>query len=321
MCVAKVRAVLCDLDGTLLDSNAQHAEAWQRAFAHFGIETTFDEVVHQIGKGGDNLIPVFVRKNDRERLQKSIEEFRTDLFRKEYLPTLNPFPGARELLIKMKQTDIRAAIASSSNEQDLNSFKRILNIEDLVEKDTSADDAERSKPEPDIFEAALRGVHLQPQCSCSWRYTVGYRGRQQSSSENSRRHERRMEPPRSRTSGGDRGLCRRGGDRRALCFLCFRGQKVALRVILSFFFSVPQGVTSNTTVGLKTPVTPARREGWLLPVWIHPDQYIPLRQVLRHYWLNGFHMRTFAPQPLRMCCRTIKNGAGLEQLPFAFQGV
>ena len=155
-----VKAVLCDLDGTLLDSNAQHAEAWQRAFAHFGIETTFNEVVHQIGKGGDNLIPVFVPEGDRERLQKPLEKFRTDLFRKEYLPNLKPFPGARELLLKMNQAGIRIAIASSSNKQDLETFKRILNIEDLVEKDTSADDAERSKPAPDIFEAALQRVHL-----------------------------------------------------------------------------------------------------------------------------------------------------------------
>ena len=160
--VPKVRAVLCDLDGTLLDSNAQHAEAWQRAFAQFGIKTTFEAVVHQIGKGGDNLIPVFVPEADRERLQKPLEEFRTKLFRREYLPKLKPFPAVRELLIKMKQSAIRVAIASSSNKQDLDAFKRILDIQDLVEEDTSADDAERSKPEPDIFEAALERVHLEP---------------------------------------------------------------------------------------------------------------------------------------------------------------
>lgn len=161
--MATVKAVLCDLDGTLLDSNAQHAEAWQRAFAHFGIQTTFEEVVHQIGKGGDHLVPVFVPEADRERLQKPLEEFRTELFRREYLPKLKPFPGARALLDLMKQRGIRIAIASSSNKKDLAAFKRILDIEDLVESDTSADDAEHSKPEPDIFEAALARVRLQPQ--------------------------------------------------------------------------------------------------------------------------------------------------------------
>ena len=69
-------AVLCDLDGTLLDSNAQHAWAWQKAFEHFGISTTFDQVIHQIGKGGDNLIPVFVPESDRGRLQKPLEDYR-----------------------------------------------------------------------------------------------------------------------------------------------------------------------------------------------------------------------------------------------------
>jgi beta-phosphoglucomutase-like phosphatase (HAD superfamily) len=51
---------LCDLDGTLVDSNALHAEAWQRTFEHFGYKVTFDAALHQIGKGGDQLIPVFV---------------------------------------------------------------------------------------------------------------------------------------------------------------------------------------------------------------------------------------------------------------------
>jgi HAD superfamily hydrolase (TIGR01509 family) len=154
------QAVLCDLDGTLLDSNAQHAEAWQKAFEHFGISTTFDQVVHQIGKGGDNLIPVFVPEPDRDRLQKSLEEYRKQLFRREYLPHIKPFPGARDLLLKMKTAGIRIAIASSSNKDDLKKFKEIADITDLVDKETSADDADRSKPAPDIFQATLDRLKL-----------------------------------------------------------------------------------------------------------------------------------------------------------------
>jgi HAD superfamily hydrolase (TIGR01509 family) len=157
---AHPQAVLCDLDGTLLDSNAQHAEAWQKAFEHFGISTAFDQVVHQIGKGGDHLIPVFVPEHDRDRLQKPLEEYRKQLFRREYLSHIKPFPGARDLLLKMKSAGIRIAIASSSNKDDLKKFKEIAHITDLVDEETSADDADRSKPAPDIFQATLDRLKL-----------------------------------------------------------------------------------------------------------------------------------------------------------------
>jgi HAD superfamily hydrolase (TIGR01509 family) len=157
---AHPQAVLCDVDGTLLDSNAQHAEAWQKAFEHFGISTTFKQVLQQIGKGGDNLIPVFVPEPDRARLQKPLEEYRKELFRREYLPHIKAFPGARDLLLRMKSTGIRIAIASSSNKNDLKKFEEIADITDLVDEETSSDDAKRSKPAPDIFEATLDRLSL-----------------------------------------------------------------------------------------------------------------------------------------------------------------
>ncbi len=157
---SRPKAALCDLDGTLLDSNALHAEAWQKAFEHFGIETDFDEVLHQIGKGGDHLIPVFVPEPERERLTKPLEEYRKNLFEAEYLPRVKAFPGARELLLKMKSAGIRIAIASSANKNDLKKFKEIASITDLVNEETSADDADSSKPAPDIFQATLERLAL-----------------------------------------------------------------------------------------------------------------------------------------------------------------
>jgi HAD superfamily hydrolase (TIGR01509 family) len=157
---SRPKAALCDLDGTLLDSNALHAEAWQKAFEHFGISTDFDQVLHQIGKGGDHLIPVFVPKTDRERLEKPLEEYRKKLFQTEYLPRVRPFPEARDLLVKMRGAGIRIAIASSANKDDLKKFKEIASITDLVDEETSADDADSSKPAPDIFQATLERLAL-----------------------------------------------------------------------------------------------------------------------------------------------------------------
>lgn len=150
-----LKAVLCDLDGTLLDSNALHAEAWEKTFEHFGFKVTFDEALHQIGKGGDQLIPVFVPESDRERLQKPIEEYRKNLFHSEYFDKVKAFPDSRELLQKMKQRGLRIAIASSASREDLERLEKIAGFTDLVEKETSNDDAENSKPAPDIFQAAL----------------------------------------------------------------------------------------------------------------------------------------------------------------------
>lgn len=158
----KLKAVLCDIDGTLIDSNVQHAESWQRTFAHFGIPATFEEVLRQIGKGSDNLIPVFVpNKGEREKLEPKLKEFRKKLFHREYIETIQPFPKSRELLQRMITQGLCVAVASSTDKEDLPKLKQIARIEDLIEKETTAGDAAHSKPEPDIFQAAMGKLGLR----------------------------------------------------------------------------------------------------------------------------------------------------------------
>jgi HAD superfamily hydrolase (TIGR01509 family) len=150
------------MDGTLVDSNALHAEAWQRTFQHFGIDVTFDQALRQIGKGGDQLLPVFVPPADLHRLAEPIKEYRKNLFEEEYFHKVKPFPCCRELLVKMKQAGLRVAVASSASKDDLAKLKRIAGITDLVEHETSNDDANQSKPSPDIFKAALERLQIEP---------------------------------------------------------------------------------------------------------------------------------------------------------------
>lgn len=155
-----IKAVLCDLDGTLLDSNALHATAWQRAFEHFGFKFTHDAVLHQIGKGADHLIPAFLSTTDRAKFEEPLKEFRKKLFHSEYFDRVRPFPEARALVETMRAHGLRIAIASSSEKEDLQKLESIAEIADLVEKETSSDDADASKPAPDIFEAALERLRL-----------------------------------------------------------------------------------------------------------------------------------------------------------------
>lgn len=153
--------LLSDIDGTLVDSNALHAEAWRRTFEHFGIQIGMDEAWRQIGKGGDQVIPVFVPEADRERLEKPIKEFRKDLFHRDYMHRVVSFAKSRELLVRVKESGMKIALATSSNEEDLETYGKIVNMDDLIEKASSSADAKQSKPEPDIFAAALRKVGVK----------------------------------------------------------------------------------------------------------------------------------------------------------------
>jgi HAD superfamily hydrolase (TIGR01509 family) len=150
-----VKAVIFDIDGTLVDSVDLHAEAWQAAFRHFGYDLPFERIRSQIGKGGDQLMPALLPKPEVERRGEEIEQYRLDLFRREYLPRVKAFPCVRELFERIKADGKLIALASSAKGQELAHYKRVAQIEDLVDVETSSDDAKQSKPHPDIFQAAL----------------------------------------------------------------------------------------------------------------------------------------------------------------------
>lgn len=150
-----VRAVLSDIDGTLVESNWLHAGAWRDAFAVIGIELEVETVRRQIGKGGDELIPVFVPWWKRTWVEEPLKRYRKYIFEQDYMGQVRPFPQVRELFERMHREGLKVALASSAKKDELGEYKRIANIEDLVEENTSADDADRAKPHPDIFEATL----------------------------------------------------------------------------------------------------------------------------------------------------------------------
>jgi HAD superfamily hydrolase (TIGR01549 family) len=150
-----IKAVIFDIDGTLVDSVDLHAEAWQEAFRHFGREVPFEKVRHQIGNGGDQLMPVFFSRAELDEFGDAMEEYRGEIYKRDYLSRVRSFPDVRPLFERIKQDGNRIALASSAKKEELAAYKKLARIEDLVEEETSADDAEKSKPHPDIFEAAL----------------------------------------------------------------------------------------------------------------------------------------------------------------------
>lgn len=150
-----VKAVLSDIDGTLVESNWLHAAAWCDAFAKVEINLEVEEVRRQIGKGGDELIPVFVPWWKRKTIEEPLKAYRKFIFETDYMGQVKPFPRVRELVQQIKQAGIKFALASSSKKDELAVYKRIASISDLVDEETSADDADRAKPHPDIFQATL----------------------------------------------------------------------------------------------------------------------------------------------------------------------
>ncbi len=112
-------AVIFDVDGTLLNSVDLHAIAWQEALEHFGYHVTFEQSRSQIGKGGDQLIPMFLSEDQQRDHGKELEEWRGNLFKSKYLSMVRPFSAVPELLGRVHDAGLRVAVASSAQASEL----------------------------------------------------------------------------------------------------------------------------------------------------------------------------------------------------------
>ena len=90
-----IEAVIFDIDGTIVDSVDLHAKAWQKTFSKFGKNILLEAIRSQIGKGADQLLPVYFSKQELEQFGEAIEIYRGELFKKEYLPKVKGFPKVR----------------------------------------------------------------------------------------------------------------------------------------------------------------------------------------------------------------------------------
>jgi HAD superfamily hydrolase (TIGR01549 family) len=158
--LAMTKAAIFDIDGTLIDSVDLHACAWQEAFAMFGHDVTFEQARSQIGKGGDQLIPVFLSEAQQQDYGDALEEWRGTRFRTTYLPMVRPFSAVPELLRRVREAGLMVAVASSAQEAELEVYLDVAGITKLVDECTSSGDADKSKPAPDIFEVALQKLGI-----------------------------------------------------------------------------------------------------------------------------------------------------------------
>ena len=159
MNIKTVLAFIFDIDGTLVDSNELHVDSWDRAFRRFGKQFPRQKLRAQVGKGSDQYIPEFLTPDEIKRFGKELDEYRSELFRTEYLPKVRPFPKTRELFERIHDDGKRIVLASSGKKTDTEYYVHLLKVDDLIAGYVSGDDADSSKPAPDIFTASLKKLN------------------------------------------------------------------------------------------------------------------------------------------------------------------
>jgi phosphoglycolate phosphatase-like HAD superfamily hydrolase len=161
-----LKAVIFDIDGTLIDSVDLHARSWVESFARFGAEVRLQDVRSHIGEGADRLIPSFVPGILKSK-RKQIGDYRSDLFKRKYLKQVGPFPHVKELFACLRAAGCKVTLGSSCAADEINQYKAIAGVCDMTDYDVTADDAGSSKPSPDIFLKALERLRpIIPSQTC-----------------------------------------------------------------------------------------------------------------------------------------------------------
>jgi membrane protein len=155
------KAILFDIDGTLVDSNNFHVLAWAEAFHAAGHDFRLSELHAHIGKGADNYVQALIPEASDEQAEE-LGDAHGKLFRKHYFDRLQPFPSARDLLTRCKEEGLTVVLASSASAEELDHHLDVLGVREIVDGFTSADDVGHSKPCPDIFEAAAKKAGVAP---------------------------------------------------------------------------------------------------------------------------------------------------------------
>lgn len=161
--MAAISGFLLDIDGTLLDSNDAHAEAWGRALAEADFAVPVSRIRPLVGMGADKVVPLLTGlRSDASEAQR-LQERRGEIFRSELLPKLRPFPGARELLAELGRRHIVRVAATSAAGDDLRALLAQAGVADLMDETVTSDDVDRSKPDPDIVAMGLEKARLGPE--------------------------------------------------------------------------------------------------------------------------------------------------------------
>jgi len=152
-----VEVVVFDVDGTLVDSNYQHAVAWHRAFRQQGLRVPVWRLHRQIGTGGDRFVSDVAGADVEKRHGDALREIHTKEF-DAIIDEVELLDGAQELLEELRRRELRVVLASSGQPKHIDRFAELLGAPDLGIEWTRSGDADASKPEPDLIQVALERV-------------------------------------------------------------------------------------------------------------------------------------------------------------------
>lgn len=147
---------MLDVDGTLVDSNDAHARSWVEIFRQDDFDVTYAQVRALIGMGGDKLVRALTGLDIDHGRGKDLTSRRKTLFLRDYLPSLGATAGAHDLVLRMREDRIKLVIATSAGEDELNALLEQAGLSELIHQRTTSDDADASKPDPDIIHAAMQ---------------------------------------------------------------------------------------------------------------------------------------------------------------------
>jgi HAD superfamily hydrolase (TIGR01549 family) len=154
MPMRRFRGVLLDVDGTLVDTVEAHALAWHEAFADRGFDVPVLQIRRLIGMGGDHLVEVLTGVDHESREFEKLSKAHEERF-EAALPRLHGIVRAREFVLRLRAEGYHVVVASSAQGDKLDRLLALADVQDLLAERAAASDVERSKPDPDVIEAAL----------------------------------------------------------------------------------------------------------------------------------------------------------------------
>jgi HAD superfamily hydrolase (TIGR01509 family) len=150
-------AAILDIDGTLVDTNYQHAIAWYRAFRAHGVTLPIWRIHRHIGMGGDQLVPALAGEQFSDEHGDDVREAEKGLYG-ELIEEVEPMDGARELIERLRESGRAVVLASSAKQEEVDHYLDLLDARKIVDAWTTSADVEATKPEPDLVRAALEKV-------------------------------------------------------------------------------------------------------------------------------------------------------------------
>jgi phosphoglycolate phosphatase-like HAD superfamily hydrolase len=156
-----MKAVLFDVEGTLIDCAQQTIAAWQQTLHSFGYEISKAELQQQSGRDSAEMLERLLpdtSKAQRDELAKKEGE----LYQETYLPSVCPFAGVPELFRKTKSAGFKIGLATTCKPEQLGMYRDLLAVDDMLDAIACGEDAAHGKPHPDLFEVCLRKLGCMP---------------------------------------------------------------------------------------------------------------------------------------------------------------